>query len=307
MPLCAPPNAELRLYKQPCLQTLLQGFLLASAAAEISAERRLASQGREREGLADSLLPGRLALLAEFLARDLRDSPLAECIFERAQHGLLMRCIDTYLRAAKMELQGAAGAAAPFGGAAKGQPCQHEGGVLLAGAQEKEFGEFIGESLQGRALVRLLRLLNARPQLLLRSVAACMRKTEPLVAPFVFGLLLKPFFKGGDDEAAGARGEARDSRDGLPQVLFKESLRRGLLESASLYLLPIQNAKGPLQASPFASPVCASLSLPSENSNISFFVSVWINAGANSLRPSPLEGGAGARALRPLQRSSALL
>ncbi|CDJ33117.1 uncharacterized protein EMH_0014850 [Eimeria mitis] len=72
--------------------------------------------------------------------------------------------------------------------------------------------------------------LRKSPHVFVATLVFCMRKTEPLVSPAVLGSLLQ-----------------RQVPPVDPITLFTKCLESGLLQTASLYLLPIQTAEGPLQ------------------------------------------------------------
>lgn len=258
------PVTRIRLLLQPCTHALLQRQLLAAVARipESSREPCMLVEGRAfdaaSEGhVADCTSCGvrgeiidtnqgicssrkRLFLSVSALVRELLASAFAHHLLELAQFGLLMRCISTYLKAAKLrrvQLRPHNNREHPLlhPSTARGEPCVDSisRGDLgaLAGSVRTAAAAALGSSSEGAALEWFLRLLQRKsPHMFVATLVFCMRKTEPLVSPAVLESLLQ-----------------RQVPPADPVTLFTKCLERGLLQTASLYLLPIQTTEGPLQ------------------------------------------------------------
>lgn len=250
------PVVHLRLLLQPVVQALLQRLLLAAAAAagdraeadegccSVKGTSETSKQTADRRSNSSSRsysLSSRLFASAAQLLCQVQGSPLAFHLLELCQFGLLMRCIATYAKAAKTQGQqlrrGEQLQHHPTDGAAKAfaDGGDARGDSLEANAAEKRAAALAAlvQSHDGLALQRLLQLLQQQcPQLFVGTMVACMRKTEPLVSPAVLSCLLH---------------QGRQPAD--PAALFTICMDSGMLQTASLYLLPIQAAEGPLEVS----------------------------------------------------------
>lgn len=258
------PVTQIRLLLQPCTHTLLQRQVLAAAAytptggmapvmplggcsADASADEpspRLNSYGENAidiRGRADaSSSCRRLFICVAELLRELLASPFAHHLLELCQFSLLMRCISTYLKAAKLKrlqlrphkvhlqtsLYPSASADVRV---VSGIPSSAIEGIC--DKVRESAAAALKNSSEGVALQWLLQLLQRKaPQLFVATLVFCMRKTEPLVSPAVLESLLQEQLPPAD-----------------PVTLFCSCLEIGLLHTAALYLLPIQIAEGPLQ------------------------------------------------------------
>ncbi|CDI85374.1 hypothetical protein, conserved [Eimeria praecox] len=245
------PATQIRLLLQPCTQALLQRQLLAAVACipvNSRAEGLIknftsctASTNSTESNQANCSSSKRLCVSVSALVRELLASAFAHHLLELTQFGLLMRCISTYLKAAKwrrLELRPHRNRVQPLlhPSAAIGVPylgsIPWDGPEALAGSVRTAAVAALGNSSEGVALQWFLRLLQRKsPHVFVATVVFCMRKTEPLVSPAVLGSLLQ-----------------RQVPPADPITLFTKCLEWGLLQTASLYLLPIQTAEGPLQA-----------------------------------------------------------
>ncbi|CDJ49855.1 hypothetical protein, conserved [Eimeria brunetti] len=263
-PIQIQPATQIRLLLQPCTHALLQRQLLA-AVARIPVHPRapfLLFKGRRFGAAAEGHMRDlirctgnvnstngnqdtcrsckRLFVSVCALVRESLASVFAHHLLELSQFGLLMRCISTYLKAAKSQrlaIQPCRNREQPLfhSTTAIGVPCvkSTQRGALedVVGSVRIAAAGALARSSEGAALQWLLRLLQrASPPLFVATLVSCMRKTEPLVSPAVLGSLLQQQVPPAD-----------------PITLFTACLESGLLQTASLYLLPIQTAEGPLQ------------------------------------------------------------